>query len=100
MDRRKDVRYQVDLRCRLSIAGHWHTAHVVDLSEHGACVRDGPAVPVGTCGSLAIDSVDFALAFSMREVEGSVFHLEFAFDEATDARYRTMLERLVARRAA
>jgi methyl-accepting chemotaxis protein len=100
VDRRLDRRYPEDLACRLSIDGQTSTAHVADLSEHGAYIRNAPSVPVGTRGTLRIDSVDFALPFSVRAVEDDALHLTFELDEATAARFRPVPERLAIRKAA
>ena len=94
MDRRHERRFPEDLNCRVTIAGHSSPAHVADLSEHGAYVRNGPSVSVGARGTLAMDSVGFALPFSVRAVEDGVLHLAFELDEATAARFRAIPEQL------
>jgi methyl-accepting chemotaxis protein len=100
VDRRHDSRYPVDLACRLAIAGGSSTARVVDLSEHGAHVRGGPSVPVGSRGTLTIDTVGFGLPFSVRTAEDDAQHLMFELDQATAAKFQPFLERLSTRRAA
>jgi methyl-accepting chemotaxis protein len=100
VDRRQDHRYPDDLACRICIAGHTSTARLADLSEHGALVKGGPAIPVGTRGTLAMDSVDFALPFTVRAAEADALHLAFDLDEATAAQFRPIPERLARREAA
>jgi methyl-accepting chemotaxis protein len=100
VDRRSEYRYPTDRVCRLSIAGHSSTAHLADLSEHGALVRGTASVPVGTRGTLTIDGVDFSLPFLVRVSEDDGLHLVFELDEATAARFRPLPERLAVRRAA
>ena len=94
VDRRHDRRFPENLACRISIAGRSSTAHVADLSEHGAFVLDGPSAPTGTRGTLTLDSVGFALPFIVRSVDANGSHLAFELDEATAAKFRPMPERL------
>jgi len=100
MDRRHDKRYPEDLTCRLAIGGQMSTAQVVDLSEHGTHIRGGPALPVGTRGTVAIDGVGFVLPFRVRAVEDDGQHLAFELDAATAAKFHPFPERLAAPRAA
>jgi len=100
MDRRRDRRYQADLPCRLSIAGHSSSGRVADLSEHGAYVRGARSVVAGSRGTLTMDEVDFALPFNVRAADDEGLHLAFELDEAAAAKFRPNLARLAARRAA
>ena len=100
VDRRHDRRYPEDLACQVTVAGNSSTARIADLSEHGASVRGGPALPVGSRGTLLIDNVGFTLPFSVRAVADGVLHMAFELDEATAARFRPMPERLSTKRAA
>ena len=100
MDRRHDRRYPEDVACRLTIGGLSYPARITDLSEHGANVRGGPTVPVGTSGSLAADGIGFPLPFSVRGADDSGLHLAFDLDEATAAKLRAMAETLTTRSAA
>jgi methyl-accepting chemotaxis protein len=100
VDRRRERRYSNDLVCHLLIAGHSSPAHVADLSDHGAFVRDAPSVPIGTRGTLKINGVDFALPFHVRAVEDSGLRLEFELDEATAAKFQSVPERLAIPSAA
>ena len=53
VDRRKAIRHQIDLPCRLNVHGHAaYTARVTDISEGGASIRDGPSLPAGTRAEL------------------------------------------------
>ena len=45
VDRRRDRRYPTDRRCSLAVAGGTFEAHVADLSEHGAYIRNAPTAP-------------------------------------------------------
>jgi methyl-accepting chemotaxis protein len=100
MNRRHDHRYPENLTCRLSIAGDSFTAHIADLSEHGADIRNRPSVPVGTCGTLTMDRCDSPLPFTVRDVEGNALHLAFELDEVTAARFRPIPARRATRDAA
>jgi methyl-accepting chemotaxis protein len=94
VDRRIERRFPGHVTCRISIAGRSSAARVADLSQHGAFILDGPSAPTGTRGTLTIDSVGFALPFSVRSVEDNGLHLEFELDEATAAKFRPIPERL------
>ena len=47
-----------------------------------------------------MDEVDFVLPFSVRAVGDDALHLEFELDDASAARFGSVVERLSARRAA
>ncbi len=100
VDRRQAERFPVDLPCRLSIAGQSSTARVTDMSMHGAYIRSGSIVPVGTRGTLTADSIGFPLQFTVRATENDGLRLMFELDVATAARLAPNLERLSVRRAA
>jgi methyl-accepting chemotaxis protein len=100
VDRRGDRRYPTDRSCRLSIAGRTVEAHVADLSEHGAHIRNAPSVSIGAQGTLTVDGIAVSLPFSVRAVEDDELHVEFMLDEATAATFRPMPERLARRQAA
>jgi methyl-accepting chemotaxis protein len=54
VNRRSFERRDLDVPCRLTVGGQAHAARVVDLSEGGAHVRDGPTLQAdvrGTCAS-------------------------------------------------
>jgi hypothetical protein len=72
----------------------------MDLSEQGAAVRDVPAVPIGTTGSLELDGVEERLPFSVQGTQDGVLHVGFVFDSAAAERFRCIPERLAQRRAA
>jgi methyl-accepting chemotaxis protein len=100
MNRRRSHRYPKDMTCRIAIGGGSHIARVVDLSEHGAYLRDTPAMPAGARGSLTLDGVDFPLPFVVLGVEDGGMHLVFELDEQTAARFSLVPERLAVGRAA
>ncbi len=97
VDRRADRRYDVDLPCRLTIAGKTHRARIVNLSEGGAYPRDAPALQVGARGTLDIDGVDLPLAFVVVLDESGTLHLAFALDTATAAAFSGTPQRLAER---
>jgi len=100
VDRRTEARHDVDVACRLVVGGQPFTAHLADLSDGGASVTGGPALPVGSRGTLIVDGVGFPLPFSVRTSEGGSSHLAFTLDAATRASFRGVPERLARRRAA
>jgi methyl-accepting chemotaxis protein len=100
-DRRKAIRHQVDLPCRLTVAGRdTCTARVTDLSGGGASVRGGPSLHLGARAALHLDGVGFELSCTVRNCENETLNLAFELDEATAARFRPIVERLALRRAA
>jgi methyl-accepting chemotaxis protein len=101
VDRRGALRVQVDLGCRLDIAGQaTHAARIVDLSESGASVRGGPAMETGDHGTVSLDGYGLGLTFTVRATEGETRHLDFALDGAMKAGLRALLERLAQQVAA
>jgi methyl-accepting chemotaxis protein len=93
VDRRQAVRHSADLACRLTVAGRGtHTARIIDLSETGAAVRGGPALPTGTRGTLDADGIGLKLAFIVRVTEDDTLHLTFELDAATTASLTQALE--------
>jgi methyl-accepting chemotaxis protein len=100
VDRRKAVRHEVDLPCRLSVPGQdVRAARINDISEAGARIEGGPSLHKGTRGTLHLDNGAFALPFTVRGSEDGL-HLEFELDEATTARLRSNIERLAHSHAA
>jgi methyl-accepting chemotaxis protein len=101
VDRRQSPRSVVDLPCQLTVAGHGTSAaRIADLSAGGASVHGGPALPVGTSGTLEADGIGITLPFSVRAVVDATLHLAFVLNDATAARLREAIERLRPRRAA
>lgn len=101
VDRRTTSRIAVDMPCRVGAAGQaGQLARVVDLSEGGACIVGGPALPVGAGGSLMLDAAGAPLPFSVRAAEAGTLRVAFALDAAAAERLRSALGRLGARRAA
>jgi methyl-accepting chemotaxis protein len=100
-DRRRTERHQVNLSCQLGVPGRAAiAAQVTDISEGGATVRGAPPLPVGTRGNLHLDAVGFPLPCSVQRTDDGSLYLGFAFDDATAARFRPVVERFATRRAA
>jgi methyl-accepting chemotaxis protein len=100
VDRRADQRYDTDVLCRVTAGGQTHAARLVDLSEGGAQVAGGPALPVGSQGTLSVDGVGVSLLFLVKGSDGDSLHLAFRLDATAAAALRGMPERLAQRRAA
>jgi hypothetical protein len=100
VDRRATERLDLDVSCRLQASGMSHTARVIDLSDGGAHVVGGPALAIGSRGTLGLDGAGFALPFRVRSSDGGSLRLEFDLDGATKALFRGMPERLARRPAA
>jgi methyl-accepting chemotaxis protein len=101
VDRRHDRRHQVDLPCRVSGGGHAEQpSRIVDISEHGARIAEGPALESGASGSLLLNAIGVPLPFTVRHTIGGVLHVAFRGDEATATRLRSALARLAIQQAA
>ena len=95
VDRRMTRRHEINLRCRLTIAGQRVLGgRMVDLSEEGARIADAPLLPVGTRGTLDVDGVGAPLPFTVRNQSGDALGLIFDANGATATAVRTALERL------
>jgi hypothetical protein len=101
VDRRHSARYPVTLPCRVTVAGLGaQPATVADLSEGGALIKGGPALSIGTRGTLDVDRIGVKLPFVVRAADGEASHLAFELDAATASRFTQELERLSVQRAA
>ena len=101
VDRRRDVRYPVNLTCRVAVDGRGtQPASVVDLSVGGALITDGPVLPTGSRGMLDVDRIGMKLPFIVRGANGGSLHLAFDLDAASSGRLAQMLEHLAVQRAA
>jgi methyl-accepting chemotaxis protein len=99
MDRRHERRFPEHLTCHSPLRVI-HRPHMSPTCRSMAPISAMPSVPAGTRGTLRIDSVDFALPFSVQAVEADALHLTFELDAATAARFRLVRERLARRDAA
>jgi methyl-accepting chemotaxis protein len=100
VDRRLNERFTVDLGCRVTVDGQRHAARVVDWSDTGARLRDGPVMQVGSRGILDIDGVGFPLPFTVKVCEVGSLHVAFVLSDVDAVRFGGMPARLAARRAA
>ncbi len=101
VDRRASQRYAVDLPGRLTVPGHGVLkARVIDLSDGGARIRGEAKLADGARGTLSLDGVGAALAFTVRHVDGGVLDVAFELDQKATAALRSVLERLGSRPAA
>jgi hypothetical protein len=89
------------MTCRLNVAGaDTYTVTVTEISEGGACFRDGPALLRGVRGTLDIDGAGMPLPFIVRAANDEGVHVSFELDVATAADFRPMVQRLAERFAA
>ena len=101
VDRRSRPRYEVDLACRLTVAGQAFGARVADLSRlRRLRLRGAPELPAGRGGALGIDGVGFSLPFTVKLSDGNSLHVAFALDATAAAAFSGIPERLAQRRAA
>jgi hypothetical protein len=101
VDRRHGIRHVVDLPCRMNVAGRGTVAaRIEDLSEGGAAVSEGPALPIGTRGTLEVDRLGVVLPFVVRAAAGVSLHLEFDLAPDLADRLRQALERVALPQAA
>jgi methyl-accepting chemotaxis protein len=101
VDRRYADRYPVNLPCRVAVEGRdAQPATVIDLSEGGALISGGPALSMGSRGTLDVDRISIKLPFVVRAADGEALHLAFDLDAATTRRFAQMLEHLAVPHAA
>jgi methyl-accepting chemotaxis protein len=100
VDRRLNVRHEVDLACRLTVDGEIYSASLIDWSDSGAHIRGGPPILDGVRGVLDIDSVGFTLPFIVRRDESDALNVLFELDAATGVRFGGMPARTAGRAAA
>ncbi|HUB14698.1 MAG TPA: methyl-accepting chemotaxis protein [Acetobacteraceae bacterium] len=100
VDRRADRRHDVDLSSRLTVDGRSHTARVTNISGGGASLRDGPALPPNSRGSISIQGIASPLPFVVRGDEGGTLRIAFMLDATAAATLKDMVEHLALRRAA
>jgi methyl-accepting chemotaxis protein len=100
-DRRSSARLAVDLACQVRDGGRGEqAARVIDLSDGGASIADGPAMTPGSSGSLVLERTGSAIPFTVRHVDNGVLHVAFRLDEAASGRLRALLSGIEVRRAA
>jgi hypothetical protein len=75
-------------------------ARLSELSAGGASIAGAPPAPVGTRGTLQLESVGFVLPCVVRDQSGDVLRLEFLLDAAIATDFAATVERLAAGRAA
>ncbi len=100
VDRRTMARHNVDLPCRLTVAGQTHVGRVTNLSEGGARLDGAPAIRAGVRGTLSLDNVSAPLPCIVQDDEGGSLRLAFDLDTAAAAKLRSAIEQLTRRRAA
>jgi methyl-accepting chemotaxis protein len=79
VDRRTEARRSVDVPASVNIAGSSaaHAVRVIDLSEHGAQLQDGPALSEGAIGTIRIGSERGARPFVVRKTADHTLHVAF-----------------------
>jgi methyl-accepting chemotaxis protein len=100
VDRRLNERFNVDLACRVTVAGQIHSASLADWSDSGAHIRGGPPVQDGVRGVLDINGVGFPLPFIVKHGGSDALHVVFELDAATAVRFGGMPARMAGRAAA
>ena len=101
VNRREHVRHELDLGCRLSVAGRGAiAARIADLSAGGAAVSDGPALPPGTRGTLDVDGVGMKLPFIVKAANEGLLHLTFDLDTVAADSFVRVLEQMAPAAAA
>ncbi len=101
VDRREAPRFDVDLPCRVAVPGSdVVSGRVVDFSEGGAQVANGPSLSIGISGTLHIEGLGMPVPFTVRHAEVGALHLAFAVDEPARVRIRSFGEQVTGRQAA
>ena len=100
VDRRHGPRHDVNLPCRMTVAGMGPlTGRVTDLSEGGARVETTAKLTAGTRGALELDGIPMGLPFTVCDVRGRLLGLAFELDETGAAAVRAALLRAPPRAA-
>jgi methyl-accepting chemotaxis protein len=101
VERRLTARYPVTLPCKLTVTGGGtHSAKVANMSEGGAGVSGGPALPIGTRGTLEVEQIAMKLPFIVRAAKGQSLNLAFEMDATQAARFKQLLGRIGSQMAA
>jgi methyl-accepting chemotaxis protein len=101
VDRRQAARYDVDMPCQVRVSGQGASpARVVQISEGGAAIRGAPSLPPGARATVRLDSNGLALPCTVRASEDNTLYVMFELDAATNAQFKSSLERLARRQAA
>jgi methyl-accepting chemotaxis protein len=92
VDRREHARYEVNLKCRLSVAGRDPCDAVVgNISQAGAAIGGVPPLSIGSRGTLQVDRVGMRLPFTVRQCRGEMTILHFDLEAAETARLGQIL---------
>jgi methyl-accepting chemotaxis protein len=101
VDRRRTVRYSVDLACQVTVSGQREQrARVVNISEGGAMILGALPLTAGARGTMNVDRIDMRLPFVVRSVDDKAAHVAVELDAADSGKFGQMLERLGLERAA
>jgi K+/H+ antiporter YhaU regulatory subunit KhtT len=100
VDRRLEVRHEVDLPCRLYMGDRMHQARIADLSTRGALVDGAPELGIGARGRLEADRIGTPISFTVLGSDGGMAHLAFDLNAAGTAALAEALERMPQRQAA
>ena len=100
VDRRMSVRQELDLPCRVTVAGNTLSGRVVNLSEGGSCVAGVPGLQIGAAGQLNLAGIGYPLPFIVQEEVDGVCRVAFRLDAETEAKFRSVPESLIRCNAA
>ena len=100
-DRRVNIRYDVDVPCRITLPGQGTQAgRLIDVSESGASVVPTHRLSVGDHGALDLDSFGQSISFVVLDAQDGVLRVAFELDAAAAQQFRPIPARLAGRRAA
>jgi methyl-accepting chemotaxis protein len=101
VDRRGSPRIAMNLACRIRDGARAEqAARVIDLSEGGASIAEGPPLATGMSGSLMLDAVGVPLPFTVVRAEAGRLHIAFRLDATAAGRLRSLLDGHGSRSAA
>ena len=101
VDRRVLKRHDVDLPCRVELPGRGIlAARLIDISDGGARIAGLTDVAPATRGTLRLDGVATALAFSVLDSSQNVTRLALDLDNAAEQALRVFLDGVAVRSAA
>jgi|tagenome__1003787_1003787.scaffolds.fasta_scaffold20782348_2 c-di-GMP-binding flagellar brake protein YcgR len=94
-NRRKHVRYSVDLPCRVSVANRSaQTGRISDLSAEGASLCTPESLEARSHGTVSLAQLRVPLPFSVRRFESGVAHVQSTPDQAAADGLQALLDRL------
>lgn len=95
VNRRQDLRIEVDMTCRVSTGGQAaQPGRLGDISKGGACIRDTIAMSPGQQGTAELSGLSRPLPFRVVATDRSGLHVRFNLEAGTTAELEAFIARL------